>query len=99
VREAKARARAAREIVVADKEPKFWLSHAARSRPGREGWSEPIEVPEEASPGAAIAYEPSPEEFAETLRVLLEAGAISLPPCSDPGCGCSRHGGGLHGEP
>src|SRR3989442_14822683 len=46
VREAKARARAAREITVADREPKFWLSHAARSKPGREGWSDPVEAEE-----------------------------------------------------
>lgn len=98
VREAKARARAAREITVADKEPRFWLSHAARSRPGREGWSEPIDAPDGSVSGAAIAYEPSPEELAETLRALVDAGAIPLPPCTDPTCGCKHHEGGPRGE-
>lgn len=46
VDEAIARARIKREIVVADTDPKYWLRHRARSKPGLEGWTEP--VPEEA---------------------------------------------------
>jgi hypothetical protein len=75
VREAKARARASREIVVAERDPKFWLSHAARSKPGREGWSEPIDAPpvaEVRGPG----YDPTQAELTETVRVLVEAGVI-----------------------
>lgn len=90
-REARARARVSREIVVADKDPRFWLSHAARSKPGREGWTEPIEAPlEDASD--ATSFEPSAEELAETFRVLIDSGVISASPCDDPDCSCTHHG-------
>lgn len=88
IREARARARAAREIEVAAKEPKFWLAHAGRSKAGREGWSEP--VPDEAEAAEAKAYVPTPEEAAETLRILVETGALKLG-CLDPSCGCAAH--------
>lgn len=90
VREARARARASREIIVADRDPKFWLQHAARSRPGREGWSEPID--EVVAVALAPPFEPSPNELAEIVKVLVEAGAIDLAPCGDPECRCARHG-------
>src|SRR5436190_23199010 len=38
VMQARAQARAAREIQAAENHVTFWLTHAARSRPGREGW-------------------------------------------------------------
>jgi len=92
VRAARARARVSREIVVADRDPKFWLQHAARSKPGREGWSEPVE--ELAEDGAGVpAFEPDPTELAAMVAVLVEAGVLELSPCGDPGCRCSRHGG------
>ncbi|MGH2660718.1 MAG: hypothetical protein ACRDHS_13930 [Actinomycetota bacterium] len=90
VREARARARAAREIEVARHEPKFWLSHQARSKPGREGWTEPVPDEQNDSP-AANSYEPTPEQAAETVRILIDAGAIELPRCTDPECSCSLH--------
>ncbi len=96
VREARARARASREIEVARNEPKFWLSHQARSKPGREGWTEPV-ADEEPVASGLIAYEPTPEQAAETLRILLDAGAIELPRCADPGCSCSLHRGTTDG--
>ena len=92
VREAKARARAAREIEVARHEPRFWLSHQARSKPGREGWTEPVPDEEAGAPGG-VSYEPTPEQAAETVRILLDAGAIEVPHCSDPACSCRLHGG------
>jgi hypothetical protein len=97
VRGAKARARASREITVADTDPKFWLTHAARSKPGREGWTDPIEVPDEQDE-APQAYEPTPAELAETLKVLVAAGVIELAECGDPTCGCAHHQGGRDDE-
>jgi len=88
VREAKAQARAAREIVVADKDPKFWLSHAARSVAGRDGWTEPVEALDEGGGGAT--YQPTKAELAETLRILVASGAIELEPCGDPECRCTH---------
>ncbi len=77
VMEAKARARAAREIQAAEHHVRFWLTHMARSRPGREGWTDPVEADQDGQPPAP--YQPSMEEAAETLRVLVEAGVLSLP--------------------
>jgi hypothetical protein len=91
VREARAKARASREIIVADRDPKFWLQHAARSKPGREGWSEPIDAVADAAESSA--YAPDQQELAEIVAVLTEAGVLALPSCSDPNCGCSHHGG------
>lgn len=91
VREARAKARASREIIVADRDPKFWLQHAARSKPGREGWSEPIDAVGEAT--ATTVYTPDEHELAEIVTVLAEAGVLALPSCADPACGCSHHGG------
>jgi hypothetical protein len=98
VREAKARARAAREIVVADRDPKFWLTHSARSRPGREGWTEPVEDPDGDGFGAEgpPVYQSSQEELAEIIRVLAEAGVV--PTCLDPDCGCQQERSN-HDEP
>jgi hypothetical protein len=82
VMEAKARARAAREIQAAEHHVPFWLTHMARSKPGREGWTEPVE----AEPDGQFLplYHPSMEEAAETLRVLLEAGVLSLGDVQNP---------------
>ncbi len=96
VREARARARAAREIEVARHEPKFWLSHQARSKPDREGWTEPVAAEEAGAPGG-VSYEPTPEQAAETVRILLDAGGIELPRCTDPACSCRLHGGSSDG--
>ena len=92
VRQARARARASREIQIADRDPKFWLQHAARSKPGRDGWSEPIDVPEEG-PSATAPYQPDQDELAQIFAVLVEAGVLELEPCGDPNCRCQRHGG------
>jgi len=95
VREARAKARASREIIVAERDPKFWLQHAARSKPGREGWSEPMEATDADAPPA---YEPNPVELAEIVSVLAEAGVVERMPCGDPGCRCASHEGASDGE-
>ncbi len=94
VREARARARAAREIEVAAKEPKFWLTHQARSRPGREGWTDPVP---DAATTSVLTFAPTPEEAAETLRILAESGAIPTGRCADPTCTCDLHRGPTDG--
>jgi hypothetical protein len=77
VTKAKAESRAAREIVAAERHVPFWLTHMAPSRPGRPGWTAPVEE-EDPEAGAAHLYVPTIEEAAETLRILVEAGVLSL---------------------
>ena len=86
--ESAARARVSREIDVADRDPKHWLRYKARSKPGLEGWSEP--VPDEAEDLAPI-YTPSTEEFEAAVRVLAEAIDLGPRPCGDPDCPCRLH--------
>lgn len=52
VGKARAEARLAAETRVHQSNPTFWLSHAARSKPGREGWTEP--VADDAAPSWAM---------------------------------------------
>jgi hypothetical protein len=82
VMEAKARARVAREIQAAEHNVPFWLTHMARSKPGREGWTDPVEVEQEGQ--LQPPYQPSLEEAAETLQVLLDAGVLSLQEGQEP---------------
>jgi hypothetical protein len=82
VMQAKARARAAREIQAAEHHVTFWLTHMARSKPGREGWTEPVDGDGDGQ--APSVYQPSIEEAAETVRVLLEAGVLSVQEGSQP---------------
>jgi hypothetical protein len=89
VLEAKARARVAREITVADRDPRFWLAHAARSKPGREGWTDPVEDPAQAA--GPPAYAPTEQETAATVRALIESGALRVDACADPECTCRYH--------
>jgi hypothetical protein len=86
VTEAKARARAAREIQAAEHHVPFWLTHMARSKPGREGWTDPV-PDDQGGSTLGLLYEPTREEAAETLRVLLEAGVLSLDGHSAPASG------------
>lgn len=42
VRRAQAEARVAAEVRAHQEDLRFWLGHVARSRPGREGWTQPV---------------------------------------------------------
>ena len=76
VDEAAARSRIRREMAAAERYPKDWLKHQAPSEPGLPGWTPRVpDEPEELAP----LYQPSPEELAETFRVLVESGAIPNP--------------------
>ena len=83
VDQAHARARAAREIAVAKQDPKLWLRYLARSEPGLIGWSDPVPEDEAEQPRAS-AYQPTPEEFEDTLRVLVEATGIGGEQAGEP---------------
>lgn len=87
--EAEARSRIKREIDVANRDPKTWLRYRAPSRPGLDGWTAP--VPEDGAGDAPPVYAPTPEEFAQTLRALVEATGLVLGSCGDPSCPCPLH--------
>lgn len=86
IHEAAARARIAREIAV---DAKTWLKNKARSKPGFDGWTEP--VPEESGDDASPVFTPTAGEFEEILRALAEATGLSLGRCGDRSCPCSLH--------
>lgn len=86
--EAQARSRIKREIDVANKDPKTWLRYRAPSRPGLDGWTAP--VPEESAEDESV-YSPTPEEFSQLLRALVDATGLTLGACGDPSCSCRLH--------
>jgi hypothetical protein len=90
VDEATARARIKREIEIAESDPKHWLKHQARSRPGLDGWTEPVPEANEV-PALHVA---TIEEIEGAVGELLAAGVISAPHCSDPSCPCPHHRSG-----
>ena len=89
VNQADAQARVAKEIEVFRTDPKWWLAHRARSKPGREGWTEP--VPEwPADPLEPRSGEPeplaqelaaAPERAARIIDILIASGAVRCPSC------------------
>jgi hypothetical protein len=84
VRVAQAEARAAAEIRIFRENPKWWLSHVARSRPDYEGWTDIPDSPQERS---------AAERMVQLIRRLDELDAkrkgdpaVDLPPPPpDPG--------------
>lgn len=87
--EAEARSRIKREIDVANRDPKTWLRFRAPSRPGLDGWTAP--VPADGAEDAPVVFEPTPEEFAQTLLALVEATGLTLESCGDLSCSCRLH--------
>jgi hypothetical protein len=84
-----ARARMRQEIEVAKSDPKHWLKYRARSKPGLEGWTDP--VPDMAETSEVFRL-PTTEELQLVVSTLIESGAAVSPPCADAACGCTRHG-------
>jgi hypothetical protein len=82
VRRAQAEARVGAEVRVYKERPTYWLTHAARTKPDREGWTKPPAVA-----GQDPGLEPSLEDrLAELDRQRqLEQG------CTDPQCRCGLH--------
>ena len=90
-RQAMAEPRVAAAAHAHKQSPTWWLTHAARSSPDREGWTEP------AKGGFTDQVaEMSEAEIADELAHLLELrlssdpGAV-VPRCSRPRCGCEWH--------
>lgn len=89
-----ARARMRHEIEIAQKDPKHWLKYRARSKPGLDGWTEPVpEEPEADQPVASMSV----EELDQIVSVLIVSGAVAVPPCADPSCPCGWHRAGAVG--
>ena len=96
VSRAKAEARLDAEVRIHRMNPAYWLSRAARTKPNKEGWSEP-HAPA-ATEGLApridgvMASADTVEELARVIRELLVAGEITVPRCSNRKCPCPWHG-------
>ena len=92
VNRARAEVRLAAEIRVYREDPKHWLSRVARTKPDREGWTEPRPDPVGAAtdPGGA-GPEDVDAELARMLMDLLASGEVAVPPCSHPRCRCPFH--------
>lgn len=89
VDESIARARLKREIEVARTDAKFWLGHRARSKPGLEGWTEP--VPDGSGDEGPPVHVMELDELQQIVAALVTSGAVSLPGCGDPSCACVYH--------
>jgi hypothetical protein len=89
VDESIARARLKREIEVARTDAKFWLGHRARSKPGLEGWTEPVP---DGSGDEGPVHVTDLAELQEIVTSLVASGAVRLPGCGDPSCACVYHG-------
>ena len=76
-----ARARMRQEIEVAKSDPKHWLKYRARSRPGLEGWTEPVPEMPEATDAQRL---PTKEELQVVVSTLIESGAVVSPRCAGP---------------
>lgn len=89
VDESIARARLKREIEVARTDAKFWLGHRARSKPGLEGWTEPVP---DGSGDEEPVHVMELDELQQIVTTLVTSGAVKLPGCGDPTCACAYHG-------
>lgn len=91
VRRAQAQVRVAKEIEIAKLDPRYWLSHQGRSRPGREGWTEPV-----AGDGKPADLRPAALPLADIVQAvqgLVDAGAIPSLRCK---CGHACDAGGTN---
>jgi hypothetical protein len=85
--QAKARARLRREIEVGDRDPKFWLTKQAASKPGLVGWT--AHLPDAPDPDDIRM--PTEAELAEVIDSLVSARAVRLSPCPEASCNCVYH--------
>lgn len=84
VTKAQAEARAVAENQVFEKDPKHWLSHAARSSREWEGWSDPGRGVDQEDQSNTLAA-----RLLEAERRDREEEAAAR--CSDPSCRCASH--------
>jgi hypothetical protein len=88
-RQAKAEVRAVAEARIYQQDLKYWLSHAAPSRPGLPGWTK---MPEGSDEGDG----PSPEELKDLITgvrndLLYTNPNALVPECLNRRCRCSFH--------
>jgi hypothetical protein len=87
--QAKAQARIGAEVRVYQERPAFWLAHAARTKPEREGWTDP------AKAGRGDDGDP-PSQLEQRLAELDAEDEIDRR-CPDPACPCALHRRGEDG--
>jgi hypothetical protein len=87
VRKSRAEARAVAETKVYQDRPESWLRYSARSKPGRDGWSDPPEA-NGKGPGRSHEFslpaEASDEEIAAEIRRLDEVWKRPQDPSAGP---------------
>jgi hypothetical protein len=76
--------------------PERWIKVGGRSRPGEEGWTEPVPDPPQSSeaappPWATVHQEATDEQALGVIQILLDAGVLRAPGCSLDQCPCPRH--------
>jgi hypothetical protein len=97
VRIAHAEARLAAELTIYKAEPRTWLRQVARTKPGREGWTDPPKEEQDGSAtvGSAALRKFSDDELDESYmrlqQVMAESHDFWAPPCPHPRCRCPWH--------
>jgi len=93
VRQAQAEARIAAEVRVYREQPTYWLSHAARTRADREGWTADLRerLGEDAAQLGGLSDEELQRETDRLAYLAALGGAFASPPCSRPRCRCEHH--------
>jgi hypothetical protein len=91
VRTAKAEVRAGAEARVYREQPKHWLAWAARSRPERQGWTDPDRVPD-VEPGSENTVEERMADYRARMAGRAdEAARAATSECEIPDCRCAYH--------
>jgi hypothetical protein len=91
VRRAKAEVRAVAEARVFKENPTYWLTHVARSKPDREGWSTPQVAPEEEANRMPTLEERIAELDRQEEEQARRAATEATSDCPDANCGCPFH--------
>ncbi|TMK37737.1 MAG: hypothetical protein E6G58_01150 [Actinobacteria bacterium] len=95
VRKAEAGSRVLAEAEVYRTRPALWLSRRVRSKPGREGWTAPVEGSDRPSFSLDFHDYQDPAVRTELFRVhelmLQIEPDLVIPPCPDGACACAWH--------
>ena len=93
IRKAQAEARIAAEVRVYREQPTYWLSHAARTRAEREGWTADLRerLGDDAGHLAGLSDEELQRETDRLAHLVALGGASASPPCSRARCRCEHH--------
>lgn len=97
VAKAKAEARITAEATVHQQRPSHWLAYAARTKDGREGWSDPGKS---KSGGDSALQRFSDQQIQAELQAcvteLFILGVVESPPCRHSRCRCPHHKRGTY---